>query len=79
MKVRAKQLSRIGRIFADGRLVDEALRSAVRGAIQAHAVDNVPVAIWRDGAVAWVSARELREKAPPKAARRRTDASQRGR
>jgi hypothetical protein len=74
MKVRARQLSRIGRIFADGRLIDEALRSAVREAIQAHAVDNVPVAIWRDGAVAWVSARELSEEAPPKGARRRTDA-----
>jgi hypothetical protein len=69
MKVRAKHLSRIGRIFADGRPIDEALRSAVRGAIQAHAVDNMPVAIWRDGAVAWVSARELSEEAPPKGTR----------
>ena len=77
MKVRARQLSRIGRIFADGRLIDEALRSAVREAIQAHAVDNVPVAIWRDGAAALVSARELSAEAPPKGTRRRTGASAR--
>jgi hypothetical protein len=69
MKVRAKQLSRVGRIFADGHLIDAALRSAVRDAIRAHALDDVPVAIWRAGAVAWVSARALRAKAPPKAAR----------
>ena len=69
MTVRAKQLSRIGRIFADGRLIDAALRSAVRDAIRAHALDDVPVAIWRDGAVALVSARELSEEAPPRGAR----------
>ena len=78
MKVRVKQLSRIGRMFADGRVIDEALRSAIRGSIQAHAVDNMPVAIWRGGAVAWVSARELNEEAPSKGARRRTGASARG-
>ncbi len=51
--------TRIGRIFTDGRQIDEALRSAVRGAIRTHQKRNVPVVIWRDGHVALIPAREL--------------------
>ena len=79
MKVRAKKLSRIGRIFADGRRIDEALRSAARKAIRAHAVDDAPVVIWRDGHVQWVPARELSAKVRPKGVRRRAGTSARGR
>jgi hypothetical protein len=69
---RTKPLSRIGRIFADGQRIDEALRCAVRDMIREHAADDAPVVIWRDGRVAWVPARELIPKTPAKTSRRRT-------
>jgi len=52
--MKAKQGSRIGQIFADGRQIDEALRLAARDAIRKHARHNVPVVVWRDGGIAWV-------------------------
>jgi hypothetical protein len=61
--MKAKSLSRIGKIFADGRRIDEALKLAARDAIRKHEQQNLPVAIWRDGGVAWVPARELLSKA----------------
>jgi hypothetical protein len=62
------RLSRIGKIFADGRRVDEAVRLAARDAIRMHEQHNVPVAVWRDGRVAWVPAHELL----PKTSRKKT-------
>lgn len=57
--MKARGLSRIGRIFADGRRVDEALRSAVRDAIRRHRERDAPVVVWRDGRAAWLSVDEL--------------------
>jgi hypothetical protein len=62
-------LSRIGQIFADGRRIDAALRSAVRAAIRDHGKHNQPVVIWRDGRIAWVPAKELDRTTLSKAAR----------
>jgi hypothetical protein len=61
MKTRTRGSSRIGRIFADGRRIDEALRRAARKAIRTHERHDVPVVLWRDGRVALVPARELRD------------------
>lgn len=55
----AKPRTKIDRIFADGRRIDEALRSAAREAIRNHQKRNAPVVVWRDGRVALVPAREL--------------------
>jgi len=57
--MKAKQISRVGQIFADGRRIDEALRLAARDAIRKHEQHNAPVVVWRDGRTALVSAREL--------------------
>ena len=57
--MKAKQISRLGQIFADGRRIDEALRLAARDAIRKHEQHNAPVVVWRDGRTALVSAREL--------------------
>ena len=59
--MKAKQISRVGQIFADGRRIDEALRLAARDAIRKHQQHNAPV-VWRDGSTAWVPARELNVK-----------------
>jgi hypothetical protein len=56
--MKARQGSRIGQIFADGRQIDEALRLAARDAIRKHALHDAPVVIWRDGRTAWVPAQE---------------------
>jgi hypothetical protein len=60
--MKAKQISRVGQIFADGRRIDEALRLAARDAIRKHEQHNAPVVVWRDGSTAWVPARELNVK-----------------
>ena len=57
--MKPSQGTRISRIFADGRQIDKALRSAVREAIRTHQKRNAPVVVWRDGHTALVSAREL--------------------
>ena len=64
--MKTRPLSRIGKIFADGRRVDEAVRLAARDAIRLHEQRNLPVAVWRDGRVAWVPAHELLPKTSPK-------------
>ncbi len=46
-------------ILQDDALIDGALQEAARQAIEEHRREGLPLAIWRDGAVAWVSAEEL--------------------
>lgn len=77
--MKARQGSRVGRIFADGHQIDEALRSAVREVIRKHREHNVPVVIWRDGRAAWVPAEDLMTAAGPTAAVRRKRVARRGR
>jgi hypothetical protein len=69
--MKAKRLSRIGQIFADGRRIDEALRLAARDAIRKHEQHNAPVLIWRDGGPTWVPPRELRMQVSRKTSRGR--------
>lgn len=44
----------IGEIFADGRLVDEALKRAVREAILRHKLAGNPIVVWEDGKTVWI-------------------------
>lgn len=77
--MKARQGSRIGQIFADGRQIDEALRLAARDAIRKHALHNAPVVIWRDGRTVWVPALELGAKARPKTTQKGTRSAKRAR
>ena len=45
--------------FEDGTLIDEAMREAVRQAIELHRRAGVPMVVWRDGRVQEVSADEI--------------------
>ena len=56
---KAKQRSRMDRIFADGRRIDKALKSAVREAIREHEKRNAPLVVWRKGRAALVLAQQL--------------------
>jgi hypothetical protein len=49
----------IGRIFAEGTLIDEALARAVREALIRHRLLGNPVAEWRDGRVVWVQPEDI--------------------
>jgi hypothetical protein len=41
----------IDKVFADGSLIDEAIREGVHRALQEHKRAGNPVAVWRDGKV----------------------------
>lgn len=50
----------IGRIFADGRLVDKAMQSAVRAAILDHKRAGNPICVWRNGKVVWIPPEKIK-------------------
>ena len=49
----------IDRILADPRLIEAALRRAVRAALERHKRAGNPVATWKDGRVEWIPAEHL--------------------
>ena len=57
--MKRERLTRIGRIFAEGTLVDRAVEAAAHDALVSHKRAGVPVVVWRDGKVVTVSARTL--------------------
>ena len=44
----------IAKIFADGKLIDKALRNAAREALRQHKRAGLPVVVWRRGKIVWV-------------------------
>jgi hypothetical protein len=48
----------IDAIFEEGTPIDEAMNEAVRSAVDLHRRMELPMAIWRNGKVMWVSADE---------------------
>lgn len=50
-------------IFRDGTLIDRALEKAARQAIQEHKDEGLPLAVWRDEKVVWMTAEELEAEA----------------
>ena len=48
-------------LASDPTLVVQAVTEAVQDAVQRHKQMGLPMAIWRDGAVAWVAAEELEQ------------------
>ena len=57
--MKQQRLTRIGRIFVEGVLVDRAVEAAARDALASHKQARVPVVVHRDGKVVTVSARTL--------------------
>lgn len=46
-------------VLENGQRIDEALTQAARAALLRHKQAGLPVAIWRDGKVAWVRPEEV--------------------
>ncbi len=57
--MKRERLTRIGRIFVEGTLVDRAVQAAARDALALHKRAGVPVVVCRGGKVATVSAGAL--------------------
>ena len=45
----------ISQLFEDGVAIAEAMNATVREAVLQHKQKGLPLAVWRDGKVAWVS------------------------
>ena len=50
----------ISKILSDSNVVLQAASEAARDAIQRHKQMGLPLAVWRNGAVAWVAPEELK-------------------
>ncbi len=59
MSTKPDQTKDLLAILQDDALIVGALQKAARQAIEEHRREGLPLAIWRDGEVAWVSAEEL--------------------
>jgi len=49
----------IAKIFADGTLIDSALKRAGEKALWQHKQAGNPIAVWRDGRVVWIPPEEI--------------------
>lgn len=49
----------IGRLFREGTAIDAAMNAAVREAVLQHKQKGLPLAVWRDGKVAWIPPDEI--------------------
>ena len=49
----------IGRLFREGTAIDAAMNAAVREAVFQHKQKGLPLAVWRDGKVAWIPPEEI--------------------
>ena len=48
----------ISKILADPTVVEQAVNEGVREAVRRHKQMGLPLAIWKDGQVVWISAEE---------------------
>ncbi|GAB4289202.1 MAG: hypothetical protein Fur0025_23610 [Oscillatoriaceae cyanobacterium] len=53
---------RIDEVFAQGVLIDQAIKQAIDKAVWEHQQVGNPVAAWRDGKVVWIPPEELKIK-----------------
>ncbi|MFZ1932937.1 MAG: hypothetical protein WCB27_01570 [Thermoguttaceae bacterium] len=56
-----KEPKDIDKIFREGTLIDEAMNAAVRDAVQLHKEKGLPMVVWRDGKILWISPEEAEQ------------------
>lgn len=50
----------IAKIFAEGTLIDKALKAGVQDALRRHKQAGQPVVEWRNGQVVWIPAEKIK-------------------
>ena len=50
----------IAKIFAEGTLIDKALKAGVKDALRRHKQAGQPVVEWRNGQVVWIPADKIK-------------------
>jgi hypothetical protein len=53
-----REIKDIQKIFREGTPIDEALNAAARDAVQLHKEKGMPLVVWRDGKIAWITPEE---------------------
>jgi hypothetical protein len=51
----SEQKRDIAKLFDDGTAIVQAMNSAAREAVLQHKREGLPIVVWRDGKVAWIS------------------------
>lgn len=49
----------IGRLFREGKPIDDAMNAAVREVVLRHKQMGMPLVVWRDGKVVWIPPEEI--------------------
>lgn len=53
-----KPTENVSDILADPTVVEQAVREAVREAVRRHRLLGLPLAVWKDGQLAWIAPEE---------------------
>ena len=61
-EINGRQIDEIDTAFAQGILIDRAIKEAIEKALWEHKQVGNPVAAWRDGKVVWLTPEELKIK-----------------
>ena len=51
-----EQTPNIDELFKAGKPIDEAINKATREAVKRHQQAQLPIVVWRDGEIVWLSA-----------------------
>ncbi len=69
--MKAKKTKDIAKIFAEGTLIDKALKDAVKDALRQHKQAGHSVVEWRNGRVVWIPPEKIKVAAAPGRRKRR--------
>lgn len=61
-EINKRKIDEIDTAFAQGILIDQAIKEAIEKAVWEHKQVGNPVAAWRDGKVVWIAPEELKIK-----------------
>jgi len=54
-----KSRKRIRELLKDGKAIDRAMKEATQEAVEIHRLLGHPIAVWKDGKVVWIPAKDI--------------------
>jgi hypothetical protein len=60
-----RQRNRIDELFAEGTVIDRALRRGVQEALRRRKLLGLSIVVWRDGQAVWLPPEEIKLSEPP--------------